>query len=66
VETTDVKYVPYTYPILTPHLDSTKEMIRQKLLENNLYLLGRNGNWDYLNMDGIIKKVEDFVKNLVH
>ncbi len=64
VGATDIMYIPYTYPIPTPKLESTKQEIRQRLIEHNLYLLGRNGNWDYLNMDGVIKKVGHFVENL--
>ena len=57
---TDIKLVQYTYPIPTVNLESENRRIRQALEKENLFLLGRNGNWEYLNMDNVILRVKDF------
>ena len=56
----EVKLLEYTYPIPTVGLEETKEYIRGKLGHQGIFLLGRNGNWDYINMDKVIKDVEEF------
>lgn len=63
---TDIKLLKYTYPIPTIGLEDIKERIANILREHNLFLLGRNGNWDYINMDGVILTVQNFVtKNVI-
>ncbi|MFC1808331.1 protoporphyrinogen/coproporphyrinogen oxidase [Candidatus Omnitrophota bacterium] len=62
----DIKLLNYTYPIPTPGLESVKKDIADNLKQQNLFLLGRNGNWDYINMDGIINKVEKFIEENPH
>lgn len=59
---TDIKLLEYTYPIPTVGLEGVKERIRTILERHKLFLLGRNGNWDYINMDGVVMKVEEFVR----
>jgi protoporphyrinogen oxidase len=54
LKTAVCKYHPYTYPIPTNGLDSIKEKIQKRLAAHNLFLFGRNGNWDYFNMDQIV------------
>jgi len=61
ISETDIKLLHYTYPIPTVGLERVKEGIRKVLERYNIFLLGRNGNWDYVNMDGIILNVCEFV-----
>ena len=58
---TDVKLLKYTYPIPTVGLENIKENIRNTLEKHNIFLLGRNGNWDYINMDGVILNAWKFI-----
>lgn len=58
---TDTKLLEYTYPIPTLGLENVKNRISTILERHNLFLLGRNGNWDYINMDGVILKVKEFI-----
>lgn len=58
---TDIRLLKHTYPIPTVGLEETKELIRKKLEAHSIFLLGRNGNWDYINMDGVILKVQEFL-----
>jgi len=60
---TDIKLLPYTYPIPTIGLEKIKKRITGKLAQKNLFLLGRNGNWDYINMDGVIANVNKFCED---
>jgi protoporphyrinogen oxidase len=60
---TDVKLIQYTYPIPTVNLEAEKKKIHSVLEGEDLFLLGRSGNWEYLNMDSVILKVRDFLKN---
>ncbi len=62
VAVTDIRYVPYTYPIPTVDLDSVKDTITRRLERENILLVGRNGRWDYLNMDGILRSVSEFIR----
>lgn len=62
IETTDIKLLKYTYPIPIVGLDEIKEEIRRELEKYNIFLLGRNGRWDYINMDQVILDVKDFVR----
>jgi protoporphyrinogen oxidase len=52
----------YTYPIPTIGTEDLKNEIKKEFKNRNLFLLGRNGAWDYINMDGVIAKVEKFVQ----
>jgi len=57
---TDIKLIQYTYPILTVNLEAEKRRIRRALEKENLFLLGRSGNWEYLNMNHVIMSVKNF------
>jgi protoporphyrinogen oxidase len=59
---TDIKRVPYTYPIPTVDAGPVKDIITRRLERQGLYLVGRNGHWDYLNMDGILSSVSAFMQ----
>jgi len=56
----DIKLLKYTYSIPAVGLEKIKKKIRIILEKHKLFLLGRNGNWDYINMDGVIQKVKEF------
>jgi len=58
---TDIKLVDYTYPIPTVGLEQIKKNISDALKTNNIFLFGRNGNWDYINMDGVILNAQKFI-----
>ena len=62
VALTDIKRVGYTYPIPTVDAGPVKDMITRRLEPLGLYLVGRNGHWDYLNMDGILNSVSAFMR----
>jgi len=61
IDKTDIKLVEHTYPIPTVGCEQVKHGIRTLLERYNLFLLGRNGNWDYINMDGVVANVQKFV-----
>jgi protoporphyrinogen oxidase len=48
----------YTYPIPVTGEIEEKRRIRGYLSERGIDLLGRNGRWDYMNMDQILKEVD--------
>jgi len=60
---TDIKLVQYTYPILTVNLEAERRRIRHALKKENLFLLGRSGSWEYLNMDMVLMRVREFYEN---
>jgi protoporphyrinogen oxidase len=60
---TDIKFVEHTYAIPTVGLGKIKTKISEVLKAQNMFLLGRNGNWDYINMDGVFLNVRDFINN---
>jgi protoporphyrinogen oxidase len=62
IEKTEIKLKEYTYPIPTVGMEETRENIRNILKQHNMYLLGRSGNWDYINMDGVILNIQKFFK----
>ncbi|MBD3245594.1 MAG: NAD(P)-binding protein [Candidatus Omnitrophica bacterium] len=62
VQVTDIRRVEYTYMIPTLGLAEVKKGIKDTLEARNVFLLGRNGNWEYLNMDNIVLRVRDFVR----
>jgi len=57
---TDIKLLEHTYPIPTVGLEKVKNKISTILKRHNLFILGRNGGWDYINMDGVILSVREF------
>jgi protoporphyrinogen oxidase len=61
IAATDVKLLSYTYPIPTVGLETIKMTISNALEKRGLFLVGRNGNWDYINMEDIILNVKKFV-----
>lgn len=62
VQTISIRYEPCTYPIPTIGLRRTKVKISSFLMQKKIYLLGRSGNWDYINMDQVIDQVDAFLK----
>ncbi|MFC1590045.1 protoporphyrinogen/coproporphyrinogen oxidase [Candidatus Omnitrophota bacterium] len=65
IEETDIKLSHYTYPIPTVGLENVKKILRDELAKHNIFLLGRNGYWEYINMDGVVLSVQNFLaKNL--
>lgn len=60
----DIKSMPYTYPIPTVGLNKLKHDMKGILERHSLYLLGRNGNWDYINMDGVVDSVQTLLPEL--
>ena len=58
---TDMKLIEYTWPIPVVGSADLKEQICEILRKHRVYLLGRSGKWDYLNMDGVILNVEKFI-----
>jgi len=57
--------VPYTYPIPTIQSKEVVDQIERRLRSYNLHLLGRNGRWQYINMDGILKEVDEHVEDII-
>lgn len=64
IAVTDIKLVEHTYPIPTIGLSESKLDIHEEAKKLRLHLLGRNGNWDYINMDGVLKAVETLTEEL--
>jgi protoporphyrinogen oxidase len=64
IEMTDIRLLEHTYPIPTVGATTLRKHISGKLFQQNLFLLGRSGNWDYINMDGVIQKVNEFWFNI--
>jgi len=62
---TDIKSMQHTYPIPTVGLNDIKYYIKGILERQNLFLLGRNGNWDYINMDGVVNNAQTLLKELL-
>jgi len=62
VALTEMKRVGYTYPIPTVDAAPVKDRVTRQLERLGLYLVGRNGHWDYLNMDGILSSVSAFMQ----
>ncbi len=59
----DARLHKYTYPIPTMGLNKIRIEIIEQLKRYNILLLGRNGAWDYINMDGVIEKTRKFIEN---
>jgi UDP-galactopyranose mutase len=62
---TEIKLVEYTYPIPTVGLEEVTNKLRKVFEKNNIFLLGRNGNWEYINMDGVILNVDKFITEYI-
>jgi len=52
--------IQYTYPIPTLNADTLVGEIEKELQNYNLHLLGRSGRWRYINMDDVIKEVDEY------
>ena len=59
------RFIPHTYPIPTVGVQKVKDVITDALQQDHLHLLGRNGHWDYINMDGVLQKVKVFVQTQI-
>jgi len=57
VMTAHSRLVAYTYPIPTIGLESRLRRLEQRFERAGIYLVGRSGRWDYLNLDQIVEKV---------
>lgn len=62
VAAVDAHLVRCTYPIPTVGLPAVKAHVTQELQKQNIFLAGRSGHWDYINMDGVIRNVRGFVE----
>jgi protoporphyrinogen oxidase len=62
IQKTEIKLKEYTYPIPTVGMEEVKDNIRNILKKHSMYLLGRSGNWDYINMDGVILNIKKFIE----
>lgn len=60
----DHHIAPFTYPIPTVDTKQIKVTVKRFLEDKRIHLLGRNGNWDYINMDQVISRVNGFIENL--
>ena len=58
----ELRFVPHTYPIPTVGVQKVKNALTDILQQEHIYLLGRNGHWDYINMDGVLQKVKAFMR----
>ncbi|HVA66793.1 MAG TPA: FAD-dependent oxidoreductase [Elusimicrobiota bacterium] len=57
VMTAQSRLVPYTYPIPTIGLEGRLRRLERRFERAGIYLVGRSGRWDYLNLDQIVEKV---------
>lgn len=64
IKTFDSAKATHTYPIPTVGLDKVKLHLKTTLPKHNLHLLGRNGGWDYINMDGVVVEVNKFMEKM--
>ncbi len=62
----DTHFQRYTYPIPTVGLDDVKAYLTEFLAAKDIYLVGRNGAWEYLNIDGVFASAARFVAALPH
>lgn len=62
---TVVNRFKYAYVIYDIDYKEKIENIYNFFERNGMYLLGRFSTWQYLNMDGVVKQVKDFVDNKV-
>lgn len=61
ISMTDFLVEPYTYPIPTLGKAKIIENLENRLKVEGVRLFGRNGRWNYINMDGIVKEAQEFV-----
>lgn len=59
-------HLPMAYPVPAPDRISTVETIREYLASQDIYLLGRFGEWEYVNMHDIIPRARDLAERLEH
>ena len=62
VESLVSKFVPYTYPIPTAGLHRVLKRLDAALARKGIFLVGRSGHWDYINMDQVVSKVWNFIE----
>lgn len=55
----EMLHLPIAYPMPTPDRIDNVEKIRQYLESDDIYLLGRFGEWEYVNMHDIIPRARD-------
>jgi protoporphyrinogen oxidase len=58
-------YTPYTYPIQNAKTRETIDMLKNELVKENFYLLGRFAEWEYYNMDTAIGGAIDLAKQII-
>jgi protoporphyrinogen oxidase len=58
------KYTGFTYPIQNELTRATIKKIQQQLNKQELYLLGRFGEWEYYNMDAAMGAAIDLCKTI--
>lgn len=56
--------LPMAYPKPTPDRIDTVQLIRDYLASQDIYLLGRFGEWEYVNMHDIIPRARDLALQL--
>jgi len=54
----------YGYPVHKTGLEQAREALLDHLIKSSIISIGRWGSWRYMNMDSIVKQVEN-VKNLI-
>lgn len=65
IQQTDTRLSRYTYPIPTVGLRAVRNRIADVLAREELFLLGRAGNWEYLNIDDVLVKTRAFFRQRV-
>lgn len=58
------RLVRYTYPIPTLGLAAVQARLDRALEAEGVYLLGRSGHWDYINVDQVVEKVWAFFRRV--
>ena len=61
----EMLHMKMAYPMPTPDRIETVEAIRAYLETQDIYLLGRFGEWEYINMHDVIPRARDLAKRLV-
>lgn len=64
VVATDVLDIAYAYPRQTPERAEHVDTIRHYLAEFDVFLSGRNAEWEYYNMHDVIPQTRDLAKRL--
>jgi hypothetical protein len=60
----ECRHFTYAYPIQTVGLETYRDTLSQQLVNNDIYLLGRCWNWEYLNFDSILEKTSHLYSSL--